>query len=63
MFWTHFVRHYSEHKHLLPKRVRERIRKEAIERVRERWQEGYVATKPLYFDDLIEEIEKAVQPQ
>ena len=61
--WTHFTKHFAEHKHRMPKRIRDRIRKEAIERVREAWKEGSVATKPMYFDDLIAEIEKAVQPK
>jgi len=63
MLWTQFVAYFDAHKGRISKVIAAQIRREAIARVQERWKEGYVATEPLYFDDLIARIEKAVQPR
>jgi len=57
-----FVLHFSENKAHIPTATANRIRREAVARYKERVSSGY-ANGVLDFSDLIEQVEKDIQPR
>ena len=60
--YSEYIRHFDTNRRFLPTATASKIKREAMDRVIDRWRTGR-ADGPLDFADLVESIENAISPK